>query len=72
MRPPALSPRPRPPAVRLTPSTSGVSTLGFKHDRNTGVVLTVDENVRADVLLEVGQVTNSVISLLRDGRFPST
>lgn len=33
---------------------------GFKRFRNTGVVLEVDENVRADVRLEVGAVTESV------------
>jgi hypothetical protein len=33
---------------------------GFKRYRNTGVILEVDENVRADVSLEVGAVTESV------------
>jgi hypothetical protein len=44
---------------------SGVYTIeaappGFKKFRNTGLVLTVDQNVRADVALEVGQVSDSV------------
>jgi len=33
---------------------------GFKRYRNSGVALTVDENVRADIVLEIGQVTDSV------------
>jgi hypothetical protein len=33
---------------------------GFKRFRNTGVILEVDSNVRADVTLEVGAVTESV------------
>lgn len=33
---------------------------GFKKFRNAGVVLRVDENVRADISLDVGQVTESV------------
>ncbi len=33
---------------------------GFKRFRNTGVVLRVDENVRADIALEIGQVTESI------------
>src|SRR5262245_2861346 len=33
---------------------------GFKKYRNAGVVLRVDENVRADMALEIGQVTESV------------
>jgi hypothetical protein len=33
---------------------------GFKRARNTGVILEVDSNVRADVTLEVGAVTESV------------
>jgi hypothetical protein len=33
---------------------------GFKKFRNAGVVLRVDENVRADIPLEVGQVTEAV------------
>lgn len=33
---------------------------GFKKYRNAGVILRVDENVRADVALEVGQVTEAV------------
>ncbi|MCC6586881.1 MAG: TonB-dependent receptor [Bryobacterales bacterium] len=33
---------------------------GFKRFRNTGVILEVDENVRADVTLEVGALTESV------------
>ena len=44
---------------------SGVYTIeaeitGFKTFRNTAVVLTVDENVRADVQLELGDVTESI------------
>src|SRR5688572_8476044 len=33
---------------------------GFKKFRNAGVVLRVDENVRADIPLEVGQITEAV------------
>ena len=33
---------------------------GFKRNRNTGVVLRVDENVRSDITLEIGQVTESI------------
>jgi hypothetical protein len=45
--------------------TSGVYTIeaemaGFKRYRQTSVALTVDENVRADLALEIGQVTESV------------
>src|SRR5262245_59859221 len=44
---------------------SGVYTIeaeaqGFKKFRNTGVVMTVDENVRADVALEIGQMTEAI------------
>jgi hypothetical protein len=44
---------------------SGVYTIeaeaqGFKKFRNTGVALTVDENVRADVALEIGQMTEAI------------
>lgn len=44
---------------------SGVYTIeaqlsGFKSYLNTGVVVTVDQNVRSDILLEVGQVTESI------------
>ena len=44
---------------------SGVYTIeaeaqGFKKFRNTGVVLTSTSNVRADIALEVGQVTEAV------------
>src|SRR5437867_2897286 len=44
---------------------SGVYTIeaeapGFKKFRNTGVVLRVDENVRSDITLEIGQVTESI------------
>ena len=44
---------------------SGVYTIeaeaqGFKKFRNTGVALTVDDNVRADVTLEIGQMTESI------------
>jgi hypothetical protein len=44
---------------------SGVYTVeaespGFRRFRNTGVVLQVDENVRADVLLELGDVQQTV------------
>ena len=44
---------------------SGVYTIeaeaqGFKKFRNTGVALTVDDNVRADVALEIGQMTESI------------
>jgi hypothetical protein len=45
--------------------TSGVYTIeaelsGFKRYRNTGVALTVDENLRSDILIQIGQVTESV------------
>src|SRR5262245_13467017 len=33
---------------------------GFKKFRNAGVILRLDENVRADIIMEVGQVTESV------------
>src|SRR5437867_13411413 len=45
--------------------TSGVYTVeaemgAFKRDRDTGVVLTVDQNLRADIALEIGQLSESV------------
>jgi hypothetical protein len=45
--------------------TSGVYQIeaeapGFKRFRNSGVTLTVDENVRADIGMEIGQVTDSI------------
>lgn len=40
--------------------TVEVGSPGFKRFRNTGVILTVDENVRSDISLQVGQVTESI------------
>ncbi len=40
--------------------TIDAEVSGFKRYRNTGVVLTVDQNVRADVELQIGQVSDSV------------
>ena len=40
--------------------TIEAEVAGFKRYRNTGVVLRVDENVRADITLEIGQVTESI------------
>jgi len=45
--------------------TSGVYTIeaemsGFKRYTTKGIVLTVDENVRSDITLEIGQLTESV------------
>ncbi|MBK9169892.1 MAG: TonB-dependent receptor [Bryobacterales bacterium] len=45
--------------------TSGTYTIdaegaGFKRFRNTGVILRVDENIRADISLQLGQVSESI------------
>ncbi|MEX2262942.1 MAG: TonB-dependent receptor [Bryobacteraceae bacterium] len=40
--------------------TIDAESPGFKRYRNTGVVLRVDENVRADINLQIGEVTESV------------
>ncbi len=40
--------------------TIEAEVAGFKKFRNAGVVLRVDENVRADITLEVGQVAESI------------
>ncbi len=40
--------------------TLDAEVTGFKKYRNAGVVLRVDDNVRADIALEIGQVTESV------------
>jgi hypothetical protein len=37
-----------------------VEHAGFKHSQRTGIVLEVDQKLRQDVTLEVGQVTDSV------------
>jgi hypothetical protein len=40
--------------------TIEAEAAGFKKFRNAGVVLRVDENVRSDISLEIGQVTESI------------
>src|SRR5262245_60289971 len=46
----------------LVPSVYTIETEapGFKRYRNRGVVLQVDENVRADILLELGELQQTV------------